>query len=257
MYIFTLYFACFSGFIPTAYQSNFIPHSNQTTQNQELLPVYPQQPVQVVYPPTQPSQQTPVLYPNPGPLIYTQNPVYSNPAIYSSTPAMSQNMPLYPQSTSTPNSCSSSVSNNAYCRQVSEIPLQTVPVSSLNHIAQNMSQLNISGNSQLNLSAATASHQNYVQNQKQHYDNRQKNCTPKGGKYNNGKNFASCSSQNSTGTSSPATTVAAGCSGNNFTASVYRPSGETPPLHNVSMAYGHNYVQPVLCRQVGEKLLFE
>lgn len=241
-------FVLFSGLISAAYQSNFIPHSTQAQQSQELVPVYPQQPVQVVYPTAQPSQQTSVMYSSPGPVLYTQSPVYPNP-MYPPTPAIPQNIQHYPQSTSTPNSCSSSVSNNAYCRQISEVPLQTVPVSSFSHIAQNMSQLNISA------SHMNANHQNYnfMQNQKpipQSFDNRQKSNTPKGNnKYNGPKNFIICSSQNSTGTSSPATTIAAGHSGN-VPIGMYRPPPETSPLQTVPLGYGHNFVQPVLCRQV-------
>lgn len=233
----------------TAYQSSYLAHSNQATQNQELVPVYPQQPLQVVYPPAQPSQQTSVMYSSPGPVLYTQNPVYP----YPPPPPIPQNIPHYPQSTSTPNSCSSSVSNNAYCRQVSEVPLQTVPVSSFSHITQNMSQLSIGANPMNNTLAS--SHQNYnslVHNQKiipQHFDNRQKSNTPKGNKYNGPKNFAACSSQNSTGTSSPATTVAAGYAGNP-SSGMYRPAPENSPLHTVPLGYGHNFVQPILCRQV-------
>lgn len=120
-----------SGFMPTTYQSNYIPHTSQTPQSQELVSVYPQQPMQVVYPQTpQPhNQQTPLMYTTPPPVLYTQNPLYSNPtaaAIYQQTAALPpQSIAHYPQNPSTPNSCSSSVSNNAYCRQLSEIaPLQ-------------------------------------------------------------------------------------------------------------------------------------
>lgn len=225
------------GFMPTTYQSNFIPHTTQAPQNQEILPVYPQQPLQVVYPAGQPSQQTPIMYPNPNPMLYTQNPIYPN-SVYPPTPGLPQNIPHYPQSTSTPNSCSSSVSNNAYCRQISEVPLQTVPVSSFSHITQSMGQLN--------LNPGVSSHPHYMQNQKQ-----QKGIPQKGGsKYNGAKNFASCSSQNSTENSSPVTAIAVGSYAGTPASGMYRPATDTPPLHSVPLGYAPNYVQPVLCRQV-------
>lgn len=169
-----------------------------------------------------------------------------------------QNIPHYPQSTSTPNSCSSSVSNNAYCRQIGEMPLQTVPVSSFNHVAQSMGQLNLNAGQ---MSVNSSSHQNYTQHQKhqqqQQQQQPQKSYTPKGGsKFNGGKNFTNCSSQNSTGTSSPATTIATGYPGNMSGGNMYRPATDTPPLHNVPLGYGPNYVQPVLCRQVSLIFIF-
>lgn len=120
-----------------------------------------------------------------------------------------------------------------------------------------MAQLSLGGNAQHMTAVAPPSvHSNYTLKQ-HHYDGRQRSGTPKtGGKYGGNKGYASCSSQNSTGTSSPATTVAtaiAGYSGNASAGGLY--GTQTPPLHpGVQMGYGPTYIPPVLCRQVSVNL---
>lgn len=82
-----------------------------------------------------------------------------------------------------------------------------------------------------------------VTQQVQHFEGRQKNATPKGNKFSTPKNY---SSQNSTGTNSPATTVIAGyCN-----SGMYRTPPETPPIQNATFGYHTNFVPSVLYRQV-------
>lgn len=233
----------------TTYQTNFIPPSSQTPQTPDLVPIYAQQPVQMIYPPPQPNQQNPLMYPNQGPVMYTQNPVYHN-TLYQTPPCLQQNLAHYPQSTSTPNSCTSSVSNTAYCRQMADVP---IPPANYNQMTQNMSHLNISS-SQMSLISNSNQHnyscaqnQKVVSQQMQYFEGRQKNCTPKGNKFSTPKNFIMCSSQSSTGTNSPATTVIAGYCNNQ---GLYRTPPETPPMQNMAVGYGPNFVPPVLYRQV-------
>lgn len=111
------------------------------------------------------------------------------------------------------------------------------------------------GIGQMCLSGVPQPHQqNYAfsQNQKmsQQFDGRTRNATPKGNKFSTPKKFV-CSSQGSTGTSSPATTVVAGYCNNAPSVGVYRASPETPPIQNVNFGYGGGFVPPpVLYRQV-------
>lgn len=192
------------------------------------------------------------MYSSPGPVLYSQTPVYPSP-IYPHAQAIQHSIPHYPQNTSTPNSCTSSVSNAAYCRQAPDVAIQPVPASSISNIAQNMSQMNIScGQINHAFGQGHQSYNSFSQGHKfisQQVDSRQKSSTPKGGKYNGPKNFSICSTQNSTGTSSPATTVAHGyCS--NPSGAMYRSPTESSPVQNLALSYGHSFIQPVLCRQV-------
>lgn len=183
------------------------------------------------------------MYSNQTPVIYTQNPVYPNPMYPTQT--IPQNIPHYPQNTSTPNSCNSSVSNTPYCRQMQEISMQP----NFNQIATGMNHLNLNS-SQMSLASAPSQHGfNYAQNsnkgtqQMQQFEGRQRNTTPKGSKFSTPKNY---SSQNSTGTNSPATTVIAGyCN-----SGMYRTPPETPPIQNMAFGYHPNFVPSMLYRQV-------
>lgn len=74
----------FAGFVPTGYTANYLaatappPPPHQPTHNHELVPVYPNQPLQVVYHQSQPTPQNPIIYQNQPPVIYaTHNTVYS------------------------------------------------------------------------------------------------------------------------------------------------------------------------------------
>lgn len=92
------------------FPSNFLPPP-QSGPNPDLVSVFPQQPLQMVYP------QNPVLYPNQQNVVFTQNPVYP-PQVFP------QNVPSYPQNTSTPNSCTSSVSHTTFSNHVQVIVCQ-------------------------------------------------------------------------------------------------------------------------------------
>lgn len=83
----------------------------------------------------------------------------------------------------------------------------------------------------------------------QQFDNRPRNSTPKGNKFSTPKKFSVCSSQGSTGTSSPATTVIAGYC-NNAPTGMYRTPPETPPIQNAAFGYNPSFMPPVLYRQV-------
>lgn len=214
---------------------NFMPHPSQShpqnTPNSEVVPVYSQQPVQVVYP----APQSQPIYPNQG-IIYTQNPLYASP----SYPAQNIN---YPQCTSTASSCASSISNAGFCGGQTQETNMHIGPPSFNQLTQGMGQLNISGpNNQGG---------NFGQNSKVgfpmvQYDLRgQRSSTPKGNKFNNMKNFGS--SQSSTGTNSPATTVIAGFNPN---AGLYRTPPETPPTPHMTGGFPPNFMQPMVMRQM-------
>ncbi|RZB54402.1 cAMP-regulated phosphoprotein 21, partial [Asbolus verrucosus] len=211
---------------------NYLPPPNQAPPppNTDLVPVFPHQSVQLVYS-AQPNQSNPVLYPNQPNIVYTQNPVYSGPMYPPQT--MSQ----YPQNTSTPNSCTSSVSHTAFTSHVQEQNHQNMM-----QLTQNMSQMNFVQNQ--------PNHQSYMLNKitPPHFDIRQKTCTPRSNnKFNSAsKNFMLGSSQSSTGTNSPAATVVAGYCPQN--SGMYRTPPETPPNQ---FNYGPNFpVPPMLFRQM-------
>jgi hypothetical protein len=227
----------------TNYMSSY-PHnylSNQhppPPQNPDVVPVFPQQSVQLVYQ-TQPNQPNPVMYPPNQPnIVYTQNPVYPAP-MYPS-----QNLPQYPQNTSTPNSCTSSISHTQFGAHVQEQNHQ-----SMMQLTQNMSQMSFVQNQVQN-------HPNYVINKMTppQFDVRQqKNCTPKSNNkfVSAPKGFVFGSSQSSTGTNSPAATVIAGYCPQN--SGMYRTPPETPPTQ---FNYGPGFpMPPMLFRQVIDRLL--
>jgi encore-like protein len=222
----------------TNYMSSY-PHnylSNQhppPPQNPDVVPVFPQQSVQLVYQ-TQPNQPNPVMYPPNQPnIVYTQNPVYPAP-MYPS-----QNLPQYPQNTSTPNSCTSSISHTQFGAHVQEQNHQ-----SMMQLTQNMSQMSFVQNQVQN-------HPNYVINKMTppQFDVRQqKNCTPKSNNkfVSAPKGFVFGSSQSSTGTNSPAATVIAGYCPQN--SGMYRTPPETPPTQ---FNYGPGFpMPPMLFRQM-------
>lgn len=160
--------------------------------------------------------------------------VYPNPSI------------PYPQNTSTPNSCTSSISNTAYCGQVHELnAASNVTLPNYGQLSQNMSQMNIN--------AIPPQNFNPTQNMKPFlhgYDSRlQKNVTPKSNKFSTPKGFGMNSSQSSTGTSSPAMTVVAGYT-TSQNAALYRTPPETPTTPHIPAGYSTNFVQPMLIRQV-------
>lgn len=194
----------------SSYPQNYLPPQNQPPPppNPEVLPVYPHQSMQLVYQ-TQPSQSNPVVYPNQPNIVYTQNPIYPSP-VYPT-----QNLPQYPQNTSTPNSCTSSVSHTQFTH-IQENNHQNAVM----HLTQNMAQMSFAQNH---------THPNFLVNKMTppHFDVRQKTCTPKSNKFNAPKGFMLGSSQSSTGTNSPAATVVAGYCPQN--SGMYRTPPETPP----------------------------
>lgn len=229
--------------MPATYPTNFVPQQHgqnisgvpQPSQTPEVVSVYSQPPVHVVYP-TNTAHPNGVVYPNQGVVCNTQmyTPMYSTPAL------------PYPQSTSTPNSCTSSVSNTAYCGQLPDMNAQNAsPLPNYAHIVQNMNQMGL--NTSTPLQSYNQGSKVLVQNIG--FDGRsQKPLPPKGNKFNNPRSFIINSSQSSTGTSSPATTVVASyCS--NQPQNVYRtpPPPETPTIQH---CYGANFTQPFMYRQV-------
>lgn len=103
----------FLGFMPTGYTTNYLaaaaPPSHQPPHNHELVPLFQNQPLQVVYHQSQPAPQNPIIYPNQQPVMYTtQNAVYSPSGAASAAyppPQMTpqhmtaQTLPPYPQVT--------------------------------------------------------------------------------------------------------------------------------------------------------------
>ncbi|KAF5274789.1 hypothetical protein FQR65_LT00372 [Abscondita terminalis] len=207
---------------------------SQNSQNTELVPVY-SQPVQVVYSNQQHTPPNPVIYPSHHNIMYAQTPVYSNVMVPL------QNVP-YPQNPPTP---SGSAVFAGPTIQDQNVPIQP----NYNHLANSMNQLNIGQQSSvqnlnLNQNVPLSPHIN------PQFDMRTiKNCALKGNKFSTPKNFVSCSSQSSTGTSSPATTVMANYCSNPATAS-YRTPPETPPTQNVAFGYGPNFVPSAVIRQM-------
>lgn len=229
-------------YLPTAtYPTNFVQQTlpPQPPQNTaDVLPVYPQQPIHVVYPANS-AQPNGMVYPNQGVVCNTQMyaPLYPTQTI------------SYPQNTSTPNSCTSSVSNTAFCGQLADMnTAQSAPQlpNYATHLVHNMSQMS------LNSTNPVQSYNNQgskllVQNIG--FDGRsQKASPPRVNKFNNPRGFLINSSQSSTGTSSPATTVVASYC-NNQSTNMYRtpPPPETPTMQH---PYGSNYMQPFMVRQV-------
>lgn len=216
--------------------SQNIPVVPQPPQTPEVVSVYSQQPIHVVYP-TNTAQPNGMVYPNQGVVCNTQMyaPLYPTQTL------------SYPQSTSTPNSCTSSVSNTAFCGQLPDMnTAQTAPpIPNYSHLVQNMSQMSLNASSPM---------QPYNQGSKVlvqniNFDGRsQKASPPKGNKFSNPRGFVLNSSQSSTGTNSPATTVVAGYC-NNQTPNMYRtpPPTDTAALQH---CYGANYGQSVMLRQV-------
>lgn len=191
-----------------------------------------------------------MVYPNQGVVCNTQ--MYATAAAAATAPIYPAQTIPYPQNTSTPNSCTSSVSNTAFCGQLPDInTAQNVPpIPNYTHLVQNMSQMG--------LNSSNAPLQPYNQGSKVlvqniSYDGRpQKTSPPKGNKFsNNPRGFVFNSSQSSTGTSSPATTVVAGYC-NNQTPNMYRTPPPLPPSDTPTMqhCYGANYNQPVMIRHV-------
>ncbi|KAK4886028.1 hypothetical protein RN001_002299 [Aquatica leii] len=205
----------------------------QNSQNAELVPVY-SQPVQVVYSTQQHTPPNPVIYPNHHSIMYTQTPMYSNMMVPL------QNV-SYPPNPPTPSN------STVFTNQIQEQNVQAQH--NFNQLTHNMNQLNI-GQQSTGPSLAMNQHTQMSPHISQQFDMRNvKNCALKGNKFSTPKNFVSGSSQSSTGTSSPATTVMANYCNNPTTAS-YRTPPETPPTQNVAFGYGPNFVPSAVIRQM-------
>lgn len=104
----------FSGFVQAGYTTNYIAApappltAHQPQNNHELVPVYPNQPLQVVYHQNQAAPQNPIIYQNQPPVIYaTHNAVYTSPTAATAAPypppqmtpqhMTAQTIPPYPQ----------------------------------------------------------------------------------------------------------------------------------------------------------------
>lgn len=187
-----------------------IPHPPQ--HNPEYVPIYSSQPVPVLYQqPSHPSQGNPMMYPGPG-LICTQSPVYHSVMVpYSNLP---QNV-TYPQNPPTPGSANPS----PFCP-----PNQ-------DHLAHSMGQLSIGPNQSIPFN-----HTMPPPPIPQQFDPKNQR-TSKGNKFGYSKSLVSCSSQSSTGTNSPATTIIS--SNPNFVQ--YRTPPETPPAINNAFSFPQNY----------------
>lgn len=204
-------------YMSASYPPSFIPQPNQAIQpnpsSSEVVPVYPQQQLQVVY-----SPQNQPIYPNQN-IVYAQNPLYNNGY-------QAQGM-SYPQCSSASSSCTNTP---AYCQQ---IPPENIP-QTYSHLTQSMANMNIAS------PPSSSGQKSFPMLQ---YDCRnQKVAAPKGKPL---KSFGS--SQSSTGTSSPAGTVI--CAYNNPGPGLYRTPPETPPTPHMA-GYPPNFLPPMLMRQV-------
>ncbi|KAK9877543.1 hypothetical protein WA026_018649 [Henosepilachna vigintioctopunctata] len=179
----------------TSYSPNYMP-SSQTAAASEMVPVYHNQPMQYIYP-NPPAQHNQMVFPNHNSVVFAQNPNPYNNTMYPSQ----QPIPHYPQSTSTPNSGASSVSNTY------RIPDSPQP--NMHTLSQNMAQMNLNAVPYVNSPTQQGFHCNKPMIP---FDGRHKNGSPKNiaGKMSSSKGFLMTSSQSSTGTSSPAATVIAG-----------------------------------------------
>ncbi|KAK5647275.1 hypothetical protein RI129_002167 [Pyrocoelia pectoralis] len=227
------------GYLSSSFSSGYCPPAPppppppppipQNHQNPEMVPIYSHQPVQVVYSTQQPTPPNPIVYPSHS-IMYTQSPVYSNMVV----PV--QNAP-YPQNPSTPNNSATVYTGQMQDQCISSQPNFNQLTHSMNHL--NIGQQNCFQNMPMSPHINQASFE--VRNMK--------SCALKGNKFSTPKNFVSCSSQSSTGTSSPATTVVAGYCSNPTTAS-YRTPPETPPTQNAAFGYGPNFMPPMVLRQM-------
>lgn len=187
-------------------------------------------------PPANPPSNA-IVYQNQPPVFYTQNPVYATNTIYQ--PQLQQNLPPYP-TTPTPNSCTSStMSTNLYGSQIIEPPTAQQQQSNMvQQLTHSMHQMNIS----------TTNHQHHQMlnyNKAQMYETRTKTNNNKAAK---SKSFLMSSSQSSTGTNSPATTIVAGYCPQNLMYNSRTPP-ETPPCQ-YNYAQNFSSATPMVFRQV-------
>uniref|UniRef100_A0A1Y1L854 R3H domain-containing protein n=1 Tax=Photinus pyralis TaxID=7054 RepID=A0A1Y1L854_PHOPY len=222
------------SYLPPSFSSGYCPPQPpplppQNPQNSELVPIYSHQPVQVVYSTQQPTPPNQIVYPSHS-IMYTQSPVYSNMMVpVQSAP--------YPQNPPTPSN-----SSTVYPGQMHDQCISSQQ--NFNQLTHSINQLSI-GQHNSNQNMPMSPHMNQAS-----FDIRNmKSCALKGNKFSTPKNFVSCSSQSSTGTSSPATTVVAGYCSNPTTAS-YRTPPETPPTQNAAFGYGPNFMPPMVLRQM-------
>lgn len=231
-----------TAFMPTGFPAtvNYVAQQPAPqAQNPEVVPVYPNQSVQMMYPPNQPNGT--VIYQNQPPLIYTHN-----PALYQTPAYQAQNMPgAYPQNTPTPNSLASSVPSAPFGPNHPDGFVQ---------LTQNMHQMN------LGHPPGTTIRGFVPVNAKcpQPLDLRRGSLTkPPPNFTKQPRSFIMGSSQSSTGTNSPAATVVAAgyCPPSAGAPGQYRtPPPSTPPTPQFVFHQPGYPMAPRLFRQVsGER----
>ncbi|XP_030766514.1 cAMP-regulated phosphoprotein 21 isoform X2 [Sitophilus oryzae] len=229
-----------SAFMPPSYSTavNYVNQPpGQQTQNPEVVPVFPNQPVQVVYPPSQPNSS--VIYQNPPSLIYSQNtPLYQT----ASYPV--QNMPIYPQSTPTPSSCSASIPSTPFAGE----PRNS---DGFVHLTQGVQHMNLG-------MPPPPNNRNFVPlNLKcTQFDQRPRGSVTKMSSQSKPpRPFMMGSSQSSTGTNSPAATVIAGyCPGSAMGPGQYRtPPPSTPPTPQFVFHQPGMPIAPRIFRQLSSE----
>ncbi|XP_076267337.1 R3H domain containing protein encore isoform X2 [Rhynchophorus ferrugineus] len=201
-----------AGFVPSGYVTtvNYVGQApNQPAQNAEMLSVYPNQAMQMMYPPSQHNNS--VIYQNP-PLVYSQN-----LPLYQAASYPIQNVPLYPQGTPTPNSCNSSMPSTPF-------PADNRPPDNFVHLTQGMHQMS--------LGTPPTNGRTFVPVKCTQFDPRRGSISKMAaGPAKQPRPFLIGSGQSSGGTNSPAATVIAGfCPTSGGPPAQYRtPPPSTPP----------------------------
>ncbi|XP_060536408.1 cAMP-regulated phosphoprotein 21 isoform X3 [Cylas formicarius] len=238
-----------SAYVPTVYPMNYMHQScGALPQNPDLMPVYPNQSVQMVYSQS-PTPNAAIVYQNQPPVIYAHN-----AATCSSAAFQPQALPTYGPGTPTPNICMSSSSNPLFGSSGPEDINQGYV-----QLAQNMQQMNLGA-------AGSVTPRSFVAlNMKcpQPFDSRSRNSIPKAfpGKFVLGQQqqpggaFIIGPGHSSNGANSPAAVIPTGyCSqGSNVPGATYRSPPDTPPTSQFVFQPGFN-MTPRLFRQMsGER----
>lgn len=230
------------AYMPAGYPAtmNYVTQqAGHQAQNPEVVSMYPNQPVQMVYPPNQASGA--VIYQNQPSLIYAHN-----PALYPAAAYQPQTMPgAYPQSTPTPNSGASSVPTTPFGANNSDGFVQ---------LTQSMHQMNLGPPQASTLRGFVPVNTKCPQQ----FDPRRGSLTkPPPNFAKQPRSFLMCSSQSSTGTNSPAATVVAAgyCPQSAGAPGQYRtPPPSTPPTPQFVFHQPGYPMAPRLFRQMsGER----
>ncbi|CAH0550982.1 unnamed protein product [Brassicogethes aeneus] len=229
-----------TGYIPQAYQPNYLPQQQQACQAADMLPLYPPpNQLPVVY--QQASQAATAATTQPAnaaaaAMIYGGQQVMYNPMYQAAPNSVYQtaqtHQPPYP-TTPTPNSCASSISN-AQQQQYSTRDQNFV------HLAQGMQQMSIGSGLQGGSVKNPPPQSSFQYDRPKSFSN--------GNKFGSPKGFVMVSSQSSTGTNSPATTVISGYCPNSGVEGAFRTPPDTP------LQYGYRpttfYPPPQMFRQI-------